>query len=182
MSVPDLRSERLVLRQITEADYPDALAIYGDERVTRGLGGMEPVPDLDGIRAHFERIRGRVKRYPAGQGGWAVALAGSNKVIGGALLKPLPDNDDRPTEHIEVGWHLAPAYWGQGYATEAARAVLDYGFDGLGLDEIHAVMFPWNTASAAVAIRLGLGARGRTSDFYGEELDWYALARADRAG
>lgn len=179
MTPPDLRTARLHLRQFTEADLEDAIAIYGDPRVTRGLGGMEPITDVEGIRSYFERIVERVARYPVGQGGWAVTLADTGRAIGGALLKPLPDNNDVPTEHIEIGWHLAPATWGHGYATEASRAVLAYGFQQLDLDVIHAVLFPWNEASARLARGLGMSARGRTTDFYGEDLEWFSLRRAD---
>lgn len=177
MTLPDLTTARLLLRQFTPADHADALAIYGDDRVTRGLG-MEAVAGIEEMRAHFERVAERVKRYPAGQGGWAVTLADSGELIGGALLKPLPDSDEVPTEHIEVGWHLSRAHWRMGYATEAGHALLAYGFERLHLEAIHAVMFPWNSTSATVATRLGMTYRGRTDAFYGEHLDWYTIDRA----
>jgi len=60
------------------------------------------------------------------------------------------------TPAVEVAWRLARAYWGKGYATEAAQAALDYGFEQLGLDEIVALTVPANWRSRRVMERLGM--------------------------
>jgi RimJ/RimL family protein N-acetyltransferase len=77
-------------------------------------------------------------------------------VIGSAALKPLEDTGPE----IEVGYHLGRAHWGRGYATEAARGLLQHGFERLGLARIVAVVDPENTRSLAVVARLGMRAEG----------------------
>ncbi len=93
------------------------------------------------------------------------------------LLIPL----DAVGPEIEIGWRLRPAFWQLGYATEAARAVLRYGFDVVGLDEVLAEIDAENVASIGVAERLGL--RRKASKF-GEGREWvqYAVTRHESAG
>lgn len=88
---------------------------------------------------------------PRGLGWFAAFLATSGQFIGNALLQPLPETDE-----IEIGYHLVPAFWGHGYATEAAAALLDHGFRTLGLSRIVAVVLPENERSQRVLKRLGL--------------------------
>ena len=92
------------------------------------------------------------------------------------LLIPL----DTKGPEIEIGWRLRPAFWGCGYATEAASAVLRHGFDDLGLDGVMADISVANTASIGVAERIGLHRRGSkaTAD---RDLVRYALTRAEAA-
>jgi RimJ/RimL family protein N-acetyltransferase len=75
---------------------------------------------------------------------------------------------------IEVGWHLHPDSWGHGFATEAARAVLDRAFAD-GLDEAIAVVRPGNAPSVAVCLRLGMEPLGTTDRYYGTELELFRL-------
>ena len=75
---------------------------------------------------------------------------------------------------VEVGWHLHPDSWGRGYATEAARAVIERGFRA-GLPEVYAVVRPGNTASVAVCTRLGMTPLGRMRRWYDVELDAFRL-------
>ena len=68
------------------------------------------------------------------------------------------------TPCVEIGWRLAAGHWGKGYATEAARAVLDYGFGSLGLKEIVSFTVPANVRSQAVMQRIGM-TRDPAGDF-----------------
>ena len=86
------------------------------------------------------------------------------------LLKPLPNG----VGEVEVGWHLHPDSWGRGYATEAARAVVDRAFDD-GLLEVYAVVRPGNEPSLAVCRRLGMQPLGRTTRWYHRELEAFRL-------
>ena len=85
------------------------------------------------------------------------------------LLKPIPASspeDPLPASgDTEIGWHLHPDAWGFGYAAEAARRVLDYGF-AAGLPEVVAVTYPENIASQAVARRIGMSPHGLTDRYY----------------
>jgi RimJ/RimL family protein N-acetyltransferase len=89
-------------------------------------------------------------------------------LVGNLLLKPVPlsagESSGGPND-VEIGWHLHPDAWGQGYATEAAQAVLHDGF-GRGLAKVLAVTDPDNHASQAVCRRLGMTALGRTTKYY----------------
>nr|WP_260428615.1 GNAT family N-acetyltransferase [Micromonospora globispora] len=76
---------------------------------------------------------------------------------------------------MEVGWHLHPDSWGHGYATEAARAVVEREFE-TGTEQVFAVVMPGNDASMAVARRLGMTHVGIRTDWYGgEELETFVL-------
>lgn len=96
-------------------------------------------------------------------------------VVGTVILLKLPDGNGE----FEVGWHLHPENWGQGYATEAARGAIELAFDR-GLEEVLAVVRPDNVASIAVCRRLGMEELGRTDRYYATELELFRLAAKDR--
>jgi ribosomal-protein-alanine N-acetyltransferase len=154
-----LATERIVLRPWTlaEADVHSAFAIFGDPEVTRFLTRHEV--DLDGQRRGLERLIAGSRSYGAGLGWFALERRSDGGVIGCGLLKPLEDPEVIGAE-IEVGYHLARAHWGQGYATEAARGLLRHGFETLGLARIVAVVDPANARSLAVVARLGMRPEG----------------------
>ena len=90
-----------------------------------------------------------------GYGLWAVEQAGSGAFIGFTGLAPMPDGIPG-AGGTEVGWRLARSYWGQGYATEAARAALEFAFGVLRLDEVNSITAVINTRSRLVMERLGM--------------------------
>ena len=90
-----------------------------------------------------------------GWGLWAVEVAGGAPFVGFVGLAE-PQFDAHFTPCVEVGWRLAREHWGHGYATEAARAAVGFGFDELGLDEIVALTTPANVRSRRVMERLGM--------------------------
>jgi RimJ/RimL family protein N-acetyltransferase len=167
-------TERLVVRRWSMADAAAAFAIYGDPDVMHFLGDGTPVPDVAAEQARLEQRIDAYEEHP-GLGGWAMQRRDDGAVVGSVLLKPLPGD-----ERVEVGWHLARATWGSGYATEAARGALDHGFTALGLDEIFAVVDGRNSRSLAVVRRLGMTPLGRTDRYYGRTLERFvtpAIAR-----
>lgn len=89
-----------------------------------------------------------------GWGWWALEVTATGQFIGMAGLDPV--DEDMRFSGVEVGWRLAREAWGQGYATEAGRACLDFGFDVLELPEILAVTAAGNHRSRAVMHRLGM--------------------------
>jgi RimJ/RimL family protein N-acetyltransferase len=117
MSDTLFQTERLRIRPWTrsEDDVAQAYAMYSDPEVARFIRNA-PEESLETQRATLERVLGRFADAPEGTGWWAVELKETGKVIGTVNVKPLPGND-----HIEVGYHLARPYSGNGYATEAAR-------------------------------------------------------------
>ena len=144
--------------------------MYGDKDVVRFLGGMQPFQEVDQVREYLEKVL--TKYAGSSLGFWPVLEKQSGEIVGAVLLKPLPEHTE-----IEVGWHLAKAYWGKGYATESARAALDYGFNKLGLETIYAVVMPENARSLAVARRLGMESLGRSSEYYGLELEVFRISK-----
>ena len=106
------------------------------------------------IEAHFER---------RGFGLWAVEVPGVADFIGFVGLST-PTFEAHFTPCVEVGWRLARDHWGRGYATEAARAALDFGFRQLGLPEIVSFTVPANRRSRGVMERIGM-TRSPADDF-----------------
>ena len=109
---------------------------------------------FDTIEAEFERD---------GFGLWALELPGQASLVGFTGLNRVPFAADF-TPAVEIGWRLAPQFWGQGYATEAARAALQVGFDQFGIQEIIAETAEPNTPSRHVMERLGM-TRAPGTDF-----------------
>lgn len=161
-------TERLRVRRWTEADAEAAFRIYGDPEVTRFLAG--PDSSVEHTRARLRRIVARYDEFP-GFGCWAITSRDTGEAYGSVILKVLPE-----TAEIEVGWHLARSAWGHGYAMEAARACLDYGFHVLGLHRIVAVVRPDNPRSIAVTRRLGMTHEGQIHA-YGRDLELFVAAR-----
>ena len=93
----------------------------------------------------------------------------NNQIIGSIILQNLPDNHGYPTPDIEIGWHLRCDYWGQGYMTEAAKVILEYGLITLQLPIIYAVVNPDNYRSIRVTERLGMQSMGLTNKYYDTE-------------
>lgn len=164
----DLQTKRLQIRDWNPAkDAVEAFAIYSDERVMQWIGDRIPDATLEDTAARLQRYVHRTQNsQPAGTGTWAVVEQASRSVIGNILLVPLPDQHRNPSGQIEIGWHFNPNYWGQGYATEAAQAILSYGFETLKLTEIYAVTLPTNYRSIAVMQRLGMVDLGITTQYY----------------
>ncbi|WP_051799461.1 GNAT family N-acetyltransferase [Catenuloplanes japonicus] len=168
--VVTLRTDRLELRpwREDEADLARLRDIRSRPEVAGWLADRRPVTEPAAILAMVRRWATLSEETSGRYGVWAVQPRGTDTVVGGVVLKPLPGLDNATyTADIEAGWFLHPDSWGRGYATEAARALLDREF-AAGAPEIYAVVYPGNTASAAVATRLGMRPLGLRSDrWYG---------------
>ncbi|GAC1325270.1 MAG: GNAT family N-acetyltransferase [Mycobacteriales bacterium] len=168
-------TERLLVRRWTLEDVAAAYEIYRDPLVTRFLGDGSPMLDLAAQRRMIDRILARYAEWD-GMGAWAMQRHEDGVLVGAVLLKPLPDSTG-DSGLTEVGWHLGSAHWGNGYATEAARGALEVGWQRYDLPTIYAVVNPANARSQAVAGRLGMAPLGRTSRFYGVDLELFQLDR-----
>ncbi|MBD2515444.1 GNAT family N-acetyltransferase [Nostoc sp. FACHB-973] len=166
-----LETDRLIIRSwIPERDAEQAFAIYSDPEVTYFLGNGSRVTSIESQRQRLIENIERSQRRNNGTGSWAIIEKEATTIVGTILLKQLPDKDGLPTQDYEVGWHLRRASWGKGYATEAARGILSYGFNVLNLPVIYAVVNPENHASIRVTQRLGMKPVGSTKKYYGIEL------------
>jgi [ribosomal protein S5]-alanine N-acetyltransferase len=175
---PTFETDRLLIRPWQPAqDAAQAFAIYGDPEVMHFI--RPPEPSIAAVQQYLETIRTRYAALNNGTGSWAIIDKSIGEIVGGVLLKQLPDNDNNPTQDYEVGWHLRRTAWGQGYATEAGQIALSYGFDELKLPVIYAVAKPQNHASIRVMQRLHMQPGGRVFCYYNEELELYYLNAAD---
>ena len=151
MSAPaEIRTKRLLLRRWREDDRVPFATLNADPIVMEHF----PAPlDRAASDALIERIESDFDRL--GFGIWAVEVPGVASFVGFVGLSE-PTFDAHFTPAVEVGWRLARAYWGRGYATEAATAALAIGCDDLGLDEIVSFTVPANVRSRRVMERIGM--------------------------
>jgi ribosomal-protein-alanine N-acetyltransferase len=141
-----LRSARLGFRAWTGRDFDLAMKVWGDARVTRFVGG--PFSDeavREKLEKEVETMRARGVQY------WPMFRLEDGAHVGCAGLKPSRLGDDV----LETGFYLRPEHWGRGYATEAARAVMEHAFGALGVRALFAAHHPENEDSRRVILRLG---------------------------
>ena len=147
---PTLTTPRLVLRRFGDADREPFARMNADPGVMRHFPATL---DRDGERCARgpDRVRFRDGRY----GLWAVERAEDGRFLGFTGLAR-PSFEAVFTPCVEIGWRFAADAWGHGYATEAAAAAMEYGFETAGLDEILSWTVPLNTPSRRVMERLGM--------------------------
>jgi RimJ/RimL family protein N-acetyltransferase len=148
--VPELLTERLRLRAWRESDLAPFAALNADPLV------MEHFPSRL-TRAESDFLAARIAEDFArhGFGLWAVEAPGHAAFLGFVGLS-VPRFRAAFTPCVEVGWRLAHEHWGRGYAPEAARAALRFGFEEIGLDEIVSFTVPANARSRRVMEKLGM--------------------------
>jgi hypoxanthine-DNA glycosylase len=174
---PTLETGRLLLRPFAPDDAPAVQRLVSDFEIARGAAGI-PHPYPEGGAAAWIAPQGEAWRK-----GEAAVFAICRKESGerlGAIGLRLEAEHGR----AELGYWIGRPYWRQGYATEAARAVVAFGFDTLGLHRIFAGVFSRNAASAAVLTQCGFRQEGRQRQHvihWGERLDFdlYGLLRAE---
>jgi len=148
-----LTTERLVLRPVTADDHVVLLAHWIEPDVRRFLFDGEELSAAEVTETIEESARDFAT---GGYGIWLIfepgqlPKPGQLGLVGTAGLRPLEDLG------LEIFYSLAPGSWGRGYATEAARAVMDHALGPLGLPEVLAEVDEGNTASVAVVKRLGM--------------------------
>jgi len=169
-------TERLTVRTWQpERDAEQAFAIYGDREVMRFVGKGQWDRTVGETRDRLQQRVDLYRRRNNGTGLWAVVETETTAIIGTILLVQLPDARGTPTSEYEIGWHFRRASWGRGYATEAARGIVDYGFETLHLSVLFAVVKAENERSRRVTQRLGMTPKGLTDRYYGVELLLFEL-------
>lgn len=145
-----LWTDRLILRRWRESDREPFAALNADPEVMEHF----PAPlTRAGSDAMIDRIEAGFDEY--GFGLWAIEVTDTGRFIGFTGLS-VPRFTAHFTPAVEVGWRLARSAWGHGYASEAARRALAYGFDEVGLDEIVSFTTVTNVRSQAVMARIGM--------------------------
>ena len=142
-----IETERLILRPFTEDDIESSFLMNLDSEVSKytGDGGIVSFDEIE--RRIREDVMGDYERN--GYGRFAVELKETAEFIGFCGLKYLPDLDE-----TDLGYRFMSEFWGQGYATEASKACLDFGFKDLGLKRIIAMVLPENEGSIRVLDKL----------------------------
>ncbi|CAN7571048.1 GNAT family N-acetyltransferase [Variovorax sp. LjRoot130] len=156
--IPELQTPRLRLRAWRDEDLPLFAELNADEQVNQYLLG--PL-----TRTQSDALVGRITEHflREGFGFWAVEAPGVASFIGMVGIA-IPSYTAPFAPCVEVGWRLGCQYWGQGFATKAARAALEFGFESVGLSEIVALTVPGNARSRAVMSKLGM-TRTASDDF-----------------
>ena len=142
-----MRTERLELRPWRDDDAAAFHRIWGDPEVVF----WGPARDVDASRAMLERVRARCAGRPAPVGWHAIVEVQTGEIVGNVVLQPSPF---APGD-LEVGWHLRRDRWGRGYATEAARVLMNRAFEAALAPTLVCAILPSNTRSQRVARRLG---------------------------
>ena len=171
-----LETERLILRRFTMDDGPHLCALDSDPEVMRFINGGKPTaPDV--IQQHtLPRFLAYYERY-ACYGFWAAIETSSHECLGWLHFNPSLDQPDT----IDLGYRLRQKAWGQGYATEGARALIRKGFTELGTQRVVASALTANQASIRVMEKVGLTLAKRYMVDQDHEAVMYVLNKDDVA-
>ena len=150
---PTIETGRLVLRPYTLADASDVQLLAGEKDIASTTLRI-PHPYEDGMAEQW--IGTHQKLYEAGEAvSFAITLRSDGSLIGSIGL-----GINQPDDNAEMGYWIGKPYWNLGYATEAASAVVRYGFEVLGLNRIHASYFSRNPTSGRVMEKIGMSYEG----------------------
>lgn len=141
-----LKTERICFSEWTVNDTDLAKSLWGDHEVTKLICANGVFLDKD----IATRLNNEIYNNDSyGVQYWPIFTLDTNELIGCCGLRPRKENE------YEIGFHLRPKYWGQGYAKEAAEAVIQYAFTTLNAEKLFAGHNPKNTASQKVLAKLG---------------------------
>ncbi|AVH64119.1 MULTISPECIES: GNAT family N-acetyltransferase [unclassified Nostoc] len=174
---PTLQTQRLVMRAFTLADAPEVQCLAGIKEIA-AMTLTIPHPYQDGMAQEW--IKTHQKAFKEGK---SVNLAIVLRDIG-VLCGAISLQINQEHNHAELGYWIGKPYWGQGYCTEAAKEILRYGFEVLGLHRIHARHFSHNPASGQVMQKIGMvyeGCRRQHKFRWGEYVDIvdYGILKSD---
>lgn len=155
-----INTARLILRQWQDKDIAPLTAINQDPKFFEFIAS--PLKNSEEAKDFINRANIYFKEH--GFGWWAVEIKKSQELVGFVGLRKI-DYDLSFCPTIEIGWRLGSKYWGYGYATEAAKKVLEIGYTNFNLPEIVSFTIPYNIKSIKVMERLGMH-RDLHGDFY----------------
>ena len=173
MSSPTIETPRLVLRSLAESDIPELVPLIGAREVV--------VTTLRIPYPYEERHAREYLASPAKENELRllIRLRSDGRLVGGIGLHP-----DNEHQRAELGYWIGVPFWGNGYATEAARAIVAYGFEQFKFNRIFAAHFAGNDASGKVLRKIGMQYEGRMRQAIRKwdkfiDLERYAIIRED---
>jgi [ribosomal protein S5]-alanine N-acetyltransferase len=175
---PVLTTERLILRPYSLSDAKDMQCLIGDYAVVDTLLTV-PHPYLEGMAEDW--ISKRQNIFEEGKGvSFAITHGEQGYLIGCISL----ENISRTYESAEMGYWIGKTYWHKGYCTEAAEAVLEYGFQVLGLNRIFAMHMTRNPRSGRVMQKIGMKHEGQMRQMWKrwnkfEDVEMYAVLKSE---
>lgn len=151
----ELTTERLILREFNENDCQDVLAYQSDPKYLRYYAWTGRTAEE--VQSFVQELIDKQKEQPRTKYQLAVTLRANRELIGNCGIRM-----DAPKAHqADIGYELAPAHWGHGYATEAMNALVEFGFRQLGVHRIWAWCIAENIGSVRVLEKLGMRLEGR---------------------
>jgi RimJ/RimL family protein N-acetyltransferase len=147
-----LETERLLLRRFTENDVENLVELDSDPEVMRFITGGRGTPREEVENEVLPAFLDHYERY-AGYGFWAAIEKSTGRFLGWFHFRPA---EGAPPDEVELGYRLRRSAWGQGYATEGSRALIDKGFAELGVERVVASTMVVNVASRRVLEKAGL--------------------------
>ena len=144
---PNLESERLILRQVIKKDVEQLYEILSDAEVAK-FDYFYPVTSKGEVMKFIDRYKQELEENE--EITWGIILRKTNKLIGTCCIGDFNEGARR----AEIGYDIAQVEWGKGYATEAIREVVDFGFNVMNLNRIEATITPGNIASVRVLRKL----------------------------
>lgn len=144
---PRLETERLILREVEEEDMEQLYEMLSDAEVAK-FDYFYPVGSKAEAIKFIERYKNELKENE--EITWGIILKETNKLIGTCCLGDF----DEGARRAEIGYDIAQAKWGKGYATESLEAVINFGFNVMNLNRIEATITPGNNASVKVLQKL----------------------------
>lgn len=163
-----IETARLILRRWSDDDLSGLRDLTHTAEVIRHIGARVTLTEKQTLQEHAAKL---AHWHEHGFGAWAAACRDTNEWIGYVVLQhPRPDVVELHPSEVEIGWLLLPFAWGQGYATEAAEALIKEGFRRLELDRIVARYQPANTASGRIMEKLGMRFERNAVDRHGNSI------------
>lgn len=148
-----IETERLILRELQLEDVEGMYTLDSNPEVHLYLGN-NPISSKQQALDVIQLVR---QQYiDNGIGRWAVIEKASGEFIGWSGLKYITEEENNHINYYDVGYRLIPSFWGKGYATESAQAVLQYGFENLNIDKIIGAAHEENTKSRRALEKCGL--------------------------
>lgn len=165
-----IKTQRLILRPVTLNDVQDFFEMDSNPEVHKYLGN-QPVKSIEQSKIMIKAI---IEQYQSnGLGRLAIITKETNQFVGWAGLK-LEQNLRKTFDYYDIGYRLKQKFWGNGYATEAALAALNYGFKTLKLNKICGAADVNNLASNHILKKIGMQPQG-TFKYKNTTCNWYVL-------